>query len=216
VFCVDASNPQSILSGQTTWSDLSGSGNNGALTNGPTYVSSGVSSSIQFDGVDDYVNLGSSSTLKFTNSYFTINVWFKFNTTSNAQTIISNNETGGYGIISNFSNSGKIETFYYISGDYVRIGESLSNYNTSSWYCITTTYDGTSLKYYRNSQLIEEQLVTGFVSSTSYPLIIGANPGPAYVDFFNGQISNIQIYNRGLSSTEVQQNFNALRGRFGI
>ena len=57
VFCVDASNPQSILSGQTTWSDLSGSGNNGTLTNGPTYVSSGVSSSIQFDGVDDYVSI---------------------------------------------------------------------------------------------------------------------------------------------------------------
>ena len=55
VLCLDAANSKSIVSGSTTWNDLSRGGNNGNLVNGPTF-NSGNGGSILFDGVDDYVS----------------------------------------------------------------------------------------------------------------------------------------------------------------
>ena len=52
--CLDAANSKSYPGSGSTWTDLSGNGNNATLTNGPTY-SSANGGSIVFDGVNDYV-----------------------------------------------------------------------------------------------------------------------------------------------------------------
>ena len=57
VLCLDAANRRSYPGSGNSWLDLSGNGNNGTLTNGPTY-SSANGGSLVFDGVDDYVNCG--------------------------------------------------------------------------------------------------------------------------------------------------------------
>ena len=75
VLCLDAANKDSYPGSGTTWSDLAGS-NNGTLTNGPTF-DSGNGGSLVFDGVNDTVTMGSSSTrtnLGIT-SYFTFDIW---------------------------------------------------------------------------------------------------------------------------------------------
>lgn len=74
VFYVDAANPKSFVNGNTTWNDLSRSGNNGTLTNGPTFDSSN-GGSISFDGLNDYVD---TSTINFGQVY-TLNFWVKLN-----------------------------------------------------------------------------------------------------------------------------------------
>ena len=70
VLCLDAGNVKSYPGSGTTWTDLSGKGNTGTLTNGPTY-SSANGGSIVFDGVDDRV----SGTSFNTGQNFTINAW---------------------------------------------------------------------------------------------------------------------------------------------
>ena len=60
VLCLDAANKKSYSGSGTTWTDRSGNGNNGTLVNGPTF-DSGNGGSIDFDGVDDNVNLGNDS-----------------------------------------------------------------------------------------------------------------------------------------------------------
>ena len=59
VLYLDAANNKSYVSGSTSWNDLTGNKNVGTLTNGPTF-NTGSGGSIVFDGVDDYVNLGTS------------------------------------------------------------------------------------------------------------------------------------------------------------
>jgi hypothetical protein len=81
VLYLDAANTKSYISGSTIWNDISTGGNNGSLTNGPTF-NNGNGGSIVFDGTNDYVNLG--STLNFSNynsSGFTISFWVKINST---------------------------------------------------------------------------------------------------------------------------------------
>ena len=84
---------------------------------------------------------------------------------------------------------------------------------TGTWgfYCIT--YDGSNIKIYRNSVYEGSQATTGTADWTN-GFNIGNYAGSAY--WYQGLISNISMYNRALTSAEVKQNFNALRGRYGI
>lgn len=216
VLNLDAGNTSSYPGTGTLWTDLSGNNNNGTLVNGPTFDSAN-GGSIVFDGVNQYVNCGNASNLKFTNN-FTINVWVKFNSLLGTQTIISNNENGGYGILANLASS-RLETFYWINGSYRKAGEDMVNYNTSSWFNISVTFNGSNVLFYRNGNLIQSVSATGTVSTTNEPLLIGANPqanGTSFIDFFNGKISQVQTYNRVLTPTEILQNYNATKGRFGL
>jgi surface protein len=215
VLVLDAGNPLSYPGTGTTWTDLSGNNNNGTLINGPTFDSAN-GGSIVFNGVSQYVNCGNASNLKFTNN-FTINVWVKFNSLLGPQAIISNNENGGYGILAN-SASSRLETFYWINGSYRKAGEDMVNYNTSSWFNISVTFNGSNVLFYRNGNLIQSVSAIGTVSTNNLPLLIGANPNISgnYEDFFNGKISQVQTYNKVLTPTELLANFNATKGRYGL
>jgi hypothetical protein len=65
VLCLDAADKNSYSGTGTTWTDLTGNGNNGTLTNGPTFNSAN-GGSISFDGTNDYIDCGSNSILKLT------------------------------------------------------------------------------------------------------------------------------------------------------
>jgi len=223
VFCVDASNPQSILSGQTTWSDLSGNGNNGTLTNGPIYVPSGVSSSIRFDGVDDYVDCGYNTVLNPSNN-LTFSQWV-------LRTIDDSNIRNPIEMASGF------DELYFVlfRGDLTPkrwqfgIRQSNNTYlepqitgylNLNQWYNFTFVANSAdnSLKIYVNGIIESSSTVTTYNGTLKVnlgaTLNIGADPNRSR--YFGGNIASTQIYNRALSAQEVQQNFNALRGRYGI
>ena len=74
VLHLDAANYKSYPGSGTTWSDLSGNGNNGTLTNGPTF-DSGNRGSIVFDGSNDFVYLSNPSSLAFGTGDFSIEIW---------------------------------------------------------------------------------------------------------------------------------------------
>jgi hypothetical protein len=207
----------------TTWSDLSGSGNNGTLTNGVTFNVSGASSSMQFDGVDDYV---SQTYTKLSNG-LTLNAWMRTTSTRSVKSYLgdaSNNIIGdttnnvwiGFGVTNgklNYNNAKK--TGEWSTSQY----NSTASVNDGNWKYLTVTHDKTNelVSLYINGALdstFNNTSSGGFDQwgSTAFNVI-----SKGYVnDNFNGDISNVQIYNRALSAPEVSQNFNALRGRFGI
>jgi hypothetical protein len=98
VLCLDAANSKSYPGSGTTWTDLSGNGNNGTLANGVGY-NSGNGGSLVFDGVDDYVSL-TSADLRFggSNSY-TFDFFIKVPHSTTNQTIFSNGNLATNGII---------------------------------------------------------------------------------------------------------------------
>jgi hypothetical protein len=206
---LDAGNIKSYQSGSTTWFDKSGNANNGTLTNGPTF-NTGSLGSIVFDGVDDYVT-GSCS---LTGQNITINMWCYPTTTGVYRTPLTNKildfTMTGYAIQQR--NNG---TFWVaigiwgVSSDYV----SDIPYSINQWINLSMTYNGTTIAAYKNGSLFGTTPSTRTFSTGS--LIIGAGQR-ANTEYFSGNISSVQIYNRSLSASEVQQNFNATRARFGI
>lgn len=219
VLCLDAANPKSYPGSGTTWTDLSGNGNNGTLTNGPTFSSSngGV---IFLDGVNDYVNLPLANTFLSNINIHTISCWINYQDSVNLQIIWSQTDLNGFGDtntlfefnLNRTSNTNKIEYLTGTATDTRLIFNQV--FDTNKWYNIAATKNGTILNLYVNGifNIGVTNAATG--SSTNTEHNIGKPKDN--VRYFNGKFANGLVYNRALSASEIQQNFNALRGRFGI
>jgi hypothetical protein len=200
VLYLDAGNTQSYSGGGTTWTDLSGNDNTGTLTNGPTY-SSANGGSIVFDGVNDNVTSSLSSSL---GTQFSISVWFKKN----------NNNTGNP---VNFQGSPTLELLVDQTNQ-LNIWDGANHYYSFTtiigiWYNMTVVKNATNFLLYVNNN---SSPVLNFVSSynnTNTNFIVGKHP-TASVNYINGNISQVSIYNRALSAAEVLQNYNALKDRY--
>ena len=205
VLSLDAGNVKSYPGSGTVWTDKSGFNNNGTLTNGPTFNSAN-GGSIVFDGVDD-ISIHP-STLYVDN--FTLSAWV-YKTSSGIQTIIAK---GNLSFVLNFylriaGNSG----FYGTNASFSEI--LIPDLVLNVWNNTVLTYDKTSLKYYLNGVFINQNNATNTPSSTTSNTTVG-RLGDFNGQYWTGRIATTQIYNRALSAQEVSQNFNALRGRFGI
>jgi hypothetical protein len=213
IFNLDAGFVGSYPTIGTTWYDLSGNANNGTLLNGPTFTSTN-SGSIITDGVDDtiQVNYGFS-----TLSTITIN-FFANSSYNNESMIWAMGSSGPDWYI-------KADTMGYNSYRADTYGLSTTQINNlglrNNWRLLTMTYT-------QNSPVANNKVyVNGVEQSTSQQL--GGTNGMSFNNsinfasaFNNGgynlaaTIGNISIYNRALTSSEVLQNYNALKGRFGL
>ena len=215
VLALDAGNTKSYPGSGTTWTDMVGSGI-GTLTNGPTFDSAN-GGSIVFDGTDDYVITG--TTLPDADELFadTGNAWstsFWFNVDAiGFQSVAAR----GGGVLS----SG-IYAVWVNSSEQIRVrlrGGTIANISTSvatnTWYNVAITWDGTTANGYLNGKFITT-IAVGTNSNRTEPLSIGVSGESLNSGFFDGKISQTLAYNRALTASEVKQNFNALRGRFGI
>ena len=199
----------------STWYDISGNDKNSTLTNGPTFNSAN-SGSIVFDGVDDYVLTPSllNASLNPTESVF---VWFN---PAAAGQIVS--ELGqatintGYHDSNIEVNSSGIFSFSVWHGSLTnKVVSSAKSFN--NWYHLGFTYSGTTFIAYINGSSIGTTTFTRQPpTSLHYGLcsIDGTNMGTSA--YGSGKMGNFMFYNRALSASEVQQNFNAQKGRFGL
>ena len=207
ILCLDSANVKSYPKTGTTWTDTSGNGNTGTLTNAPTY-SSANSGSIVFDGVDDYVTVADNTGLRFDASQpFTLSVWIKPAVLLSAWTGIvtkSRDASPWYGIWIDPSN--RITWGYPTVSVY---GPTA----TTEWQNIVISKDSTSRYIFVNGQLKTSLSGAANVSGNG-AMYVGR--GGTIGEYFNGSITDVKLYNRYLSPEEVLQNFNALRGRFGL
>jgi hypothetical protein len=217
VLNLDAANTASYNGSGTTWVDISGSEFDGILTNGPTYVSSGASSSISFDGTDDYCDI--SGTTNFNSNILTFSLWFKTNST---------NLPFGYVFAKQIDGSYGSFWFYTVGGNSYRLGCGTNNSysestsfspNINTWYHIVGVYNGTNMLFYLNGSLTSTTAYAGGapIKYASYPISLGR-----YGSLFTNQISSacniasFLLYNRDLSASEVLNNYNATKSRFGL
>ena len=219
VLNLDAGKFYSYPKSGTTWTDLSDNGNTGTLVNGPTY-SSANGGSIVFDGVDDYVLVSSNASIPYGSTARTVSIWFYTNTTTWANDV---NNLFYYGAGSNGASFG-IDFSTYPSMEvwtYGGVGRDLTfstTYSQVGWKNITITYNGsTTILIYENGTFTQTLTLSSACNTPSSGVYIGAiNPSIIAGGYYDGRIANTQIYNRALSATEVSQNYNALRSRFGI
>jgi hypothetical protein len=208
VMNLDAGVSSSYPGTGTAWTDLSGNGNTGTLTNGPTY-SSANGGSLSFDGSNDIVN----TTYVSANTY-TFSAWFKTNVVSNGYRNIISIPTPNYSLVLLNDNSPNLG-FWTNDG---LGGQSLSTptISTNTWYNVVFVREGNSItggyKAYLNGVLYGNAN-TGTWSTTANLSVGGRTDA---TQFLNGNISQVSIYNRALTATEITQNYNALKSRFGI
>ena len=191
------------------WYDISGNNNSGSLINGPTY-SSANSGSIVFDGIDDYVDCGNLITFA---QGFTLFILFK--TTASTLTVMAGKYSGAQndfwvGVLSD----GTLR--FSISSGGKREPTSTTVINTGNWYLGTCVWNPSTFaaSLYVNGNI--EQTVIGDVPfiEPNPPFVLGNFPGSNF--FFPGSIALSEVYNRALTAAEVLQNYNALKGRFGL
>jgi hypothetical protein len=223
VLSLDASDRNSYPGSGTTWNDLAGT-NNGTLTNGPTFSSAGNASSIVFDGVDDYVKISNNvpTSLQIGQNNFTIDFWIYPNNTStysicgNLQDI---NGTGYYWVIINSTFTG-LHTVQFGTEAVPACKFGTTALTPNQWHNIVLSRRGTSLVCYINGLVYGNTVnLPTFNGNTSTEFLIGisksSNNYSAYP--LNGRICNLKIYNqKGFTSDEILQNYNAQKSRFGL
>ena len=201
VLNLDAGDPRSYPGSGTTWTDLSGNGNNGtfgASTAAPTYNNAN-GGSIVFDGTNDYVSLGTPS---IGTGKITVSAWIKITTGGIYQHIVDNQSPEWHLAILNDNRP------YFFNG--VVNHNSTLQLSTGVWYMITGV-QGITNDLYINGVL--SQSIESNVNITANTPHIGRwYNGPSR--YFNGNISNVSIYNRALSAAEVAQNYDALKVRY--
>jgi hypothetical protein len=206
VLNLSAFDRNSYVSGSTTWNDVSGQGNNGTLVNGPTFNSSN-GGNIVFDGVDDYATIST-----ITNNIYSIDLWYKMGGNDNSYGYFASSGSNGFAI----SEGGDAEglsygKFYYWQG----VANVLADIpSTTNWnhICIIINTLTNNLQLYGNGTIINNSTITSMSTSVSnIGRFVGSNN-----NFLKGNLATYKIYNRALSASEVLQNYNATKSRFGL
>jgi len=225
VLDLDAANARSYVSGSTVWRDLSGNNNSGSLINGPTF-SSANNGSIVFDGSNDYTLLPTNFFSYPSLNTFTISLWFKSSQTTGgtlfgqqATNDPSSTPNGWIPVIYLQSNGLiRIEPFWTLSSTNFIL--STSPLNNNIWYNIVTTYSSGTNQLYINGVYNSQQTGKTLSSfTTTYYYIVGAGFSGSRglgTNYFIGNISNFYFYNRAFSTSEILQNYNAQKSRFGL
>lgn len=209
VFSIDAGNRRCYPGTGTSALDISGNANNCTLNGGIVYSTSN-NGIFTFDGADDYISTDTNQNLLPT-AGLTICAWIK-TSVADKWCVDKANSAGGQGYIFAGTSLGT----WSINVNAVGV-QSVNTYTSNTWrYIVGTWTPSTNLKLYFNGILdaTNTTSIPATITDPSTNLWIARRRNGA--DLWNGSIAYVSIYSRALSDAEVSQNFNALRGRFGV
>jgi hypothetical protein len=200
------------------WNDLSPTYCRGQFLNSPTF-SYNNGGAVVFDGVNDYVQINNFNNKPSTQ--ISCECWLKPTRPSvGTGTVrgagVSATNSMYLGIIDSVDGGGTFAMHWANQTSSSRLYNWNGSIPNNSWSHLFGTYDGTTMKAYLNGVEIYSVAQSGNIPDATY--VVGTYGGALTdgVHNFNGHIAIARIYNRGLSATEVLQNFNVDRGRFGL
>lgn len=205
VLHLDGGLPASYPLVGTSWYDLTENSNNSVLINGVTYNSSSKGY-LEFNGSNQYVSVTGTTNIPIGNSNYTIGVWF------NADTLGSKGLVGwgNYGT-SNEANAFRLTSNGLVNYWWLNDLTVTTTITPGNWYYAVATFDGTTRSIYVNGSLIGSDTPTGHNVTTSGNLTVGVTNSTEY---FDGDIGDVQIFDRAITSTEILQNYNSFVKRY--
>jgi hypothetical protein len=214
ILALDAADRNSYVSGSTTWGDMSGNNNSGSLVNGPTFNSAN-GGSIVFNGTNSYVDTVTGSATMALTSAGSLSCWFKTTSTSGTGELVRQIGASDNGFEMQINATGRIAGAVFL-GSWQNIPASGLSYNDNVWHNIVMAVSGTLVSIYVDSNSIySNNLGSGTLNTGNGKIRVGLHPNGS-ASPFSGSIANVQVYNRALSASEVAQNYNAQRARFGL
>lgn len=223
---IDPSSPNSYHQSQlvSILKDISGNGYNGSLINTPTFSTS-FKNIFSFNGINEYIEIGNTSPLQITIG--TISAWIRATSGNNGfRGVITKQNAWGLFLIDNV-----LSAFDW--GNYLATCPSCNinagirstgiNLGTNTWVHVVMTFSqtiGVALPGPPNNNVVIYVNGIPVLTTTTLhydhtaPIQFGAANYPT--QYFNGDIAQGIIYNRVLTSTEVVQNYNVTKSRFGL
>ncbi len=197
--------------------DSSGQGNTGYL-NGQTATTTVIGKmgqALEFDGVDDYVDVGGIGDM---GNIFTISAWVKPDTApqGDSYAVIATNGFPGsnrdYKVILQDDGTGKFRVNIGNGTTFASASDTIS-YVANTWYFVVGTFDGATLRYYRDGIEISttSSSLTTFTTS-AFRVGNGRSNDTTEENYFDGTIDDVRIYNRALSAGEVAQLYTQTAG----
>lgn len=221
VLSVDAADTNSYPRSGATWTDLTGIGNNGTLVGSPTF-SNTKGGTIAFNGTNQYVNVPNSTSLQVADT-FTLCSWVYATTLAARYAIFStrvNNPAGSWQLEIGSTGAGSLSTNRIaFTGVGTWIAETFDNViSTNRWFhiCLTKVNNATTggTFYINGASVVNRQTNAYTISNNADAKRIATSTG--LIELFPGNISHTSLYNRVLSATEILQNYNATKTRFGV
>ncbi len=216
ILYLDSGNTRSYSGSGTTFNDLSNNNNTSTLTNGPTFSTSngGI---LTLDGANDYIALPYLFFSHDAGTPFSVSIWFKTSTSG----IIFGQTGSGYVPAIYVDTNGKVRTSCFWGGGVGNQSVSSASVNDNVWHNICVTFASTSHKSYLDGSLFATLSKTQTTYGNNYSYYLGYGQWTSWTNvganaYFTGNLSIFNFWTRELSSTEILQNFNAHRGRFGV
>ena len=205
----------------STFTDSSGNGRNATLFNSPTTTTSNGTTVLRLNSASSQYFGSTTGYGDSLDSAFTFDVWCQNLSASTNGNLIAewNNSTFNSGWTDNqmgFTTSA-IRCFVYNTG----VTTAQASWNNTTWYNIVMTYNGAAgIATYVNGTAGGTQAGAKQNPPGNTFLSMGRPPGGDYLggvtNYFNGYIGAWKIYNRALNTTELIQNYNALKSRYGL
>jgi hypothetical protein len=212
VLALDAADTNSYPRTGTTWTDLSGNGNNGTLTNGPTFSTTNLGN-LAFNGTNQYVSVTQTLSVPIT-----VCGYIKYiDQAKSLNTFINSFPHNTLAISLNRNGAGNLQVF--IGNGSAWLGTPSINSSTTvtvnTWYYISFTCNGTTSILYLNGVNVgtSANIPSGW---STYFYLGHLTGGVSSSEYLKGNLASTIIYNRALTATEVLQNYNATKSRFGL
>jgi hypothetical protein len=193
----------------TSAGDSSGNGNTGTLTNmdNTNWVDGIYGTALQFNGIDEWVNVPNSASLNITSSNITLSAWVKsIGGQGNDTGIVVKDDAGKYNYMLSWQTGNRFSfrtnTSCCSGAKYQVIGQPGSLYD-ERWYHVAGVYNGSEHRAFVNGALIETLGQTGTIDDSSLVDLVIGRRRIGDNRFFSGVIDDVRVYNRALSDAEV-------------
>lgn len=214
VLHLDATSPRSWTPGASTWYDLSGNSNDAIAAGSPSTQDSGTAvRSISFDGTNDKFTVTANETSLSFKLGQTVGI-LMYHTYTSGRKNPWDQAYGGYGTWTH-ENGGNINYYHGTAGGNAQpyLSRNSSTTPRNTWNYMVCSRNSTHVTWYKNGSYTAQGSAYDLSSvNTTANITIGQG----YAGWWVGNMVFVHAYNRGLTSTEVTQNYNALKGRFGL
>ena len=210
VLCLDAANRKSYPRTGSAWTDLSNNGNNGTLINSPSF-SSADSGAIVFDGSNDYIQ----TLITGTYTQISFDFWSFFddptlNVLSRQESIFGDWNSNRVHFATRWTDS-NAGIHWNVNAVWQTTPPTYLKYGWNHYTLIYNTVSNLK-QVYLNSILSSSHSTNGNMVIGDFKIGVATGLN----QYYRGNISNFKIYNRALTQTEILQNYNATKGRFGL
>jgi len=197
----------------THFYDYSGTGNNGTCSGDycPNYTEGKKQLGLKFDGVDDYVEVPDNDSLDITDE-ITIEAWVKPKVVDSDYHWIVSKDNGNTNLAYLLGLSTNV--FRFITRNKNSDVDTGIGVMADVWYHVVGVDDGVNIKIYQNGVLANSAPVSGEFVVNDIDVIVGARIATNPIQFFNGIIDEVRIYNRALTAEEIKQRYLSTRTRY--